>query len=735
MARGPGRPPTREEGDVFAVPLFESGHSGYGDGRLVSNPHRYNRVFGSLDLRQPGELRMGDSFTTLAYPATFSRPPVWVGQARNVSGGAEGRYQAIIFAIDTEIVEIVNGAIAQRVSGTALIAAGAQAISDCAIHDNGSGVPRLVVAFGDAAAIRHVNLLTNAVTVGTVTNDKLASVSGALYASAIPSGAGRFNGIRFCPYGADPATAANWSSITRVGWSSTDINQIISVRGVPCALKPEGVFTYNRSLDQWENMMPGWEQEPHPNNGRGAFSLGPNSVIPLGRGGAILFDGYSVRDFSPYGPLAAPVQDTTSQMLSCMGTYRNWIVGVTAVNHGFVGGAGSKETHDLGGFSSFNQKELAVGNTPVAESIRFWRTQDNEVTFTDGSANAGDGSLATTVTLDAQDTAANGDFFTIGYRYPIRAVIIEFDIGAAQVNTTARTLTVEYASSATAWSSMAFFDFTSLSGATLGQSGLIVFTGNPTDWTTRTYGTAGTDATAGYYYLRFSLSGALSATVRIANVRVIPWRPAIDTTDFANDGIDRSGVYPHLLMGRPGTEEGQAVWQDMGTPAVPDEIGAVTVGPVGGATGGLPYKLVLLGRRQAYLYHIQDTDTWPWLNANGTIESSIFEPAGGRVVSLREVRILGRDFDGVAVGGVDFYYRYDAIERWSKLTLGARPPFVAPIKETGKGTTFQWTLGITMTQTEPIRRPVITRIEADFQILPDAPNRVPQRAMTASPRG
>ena len=725
-------------GEIIAVPLFESGHAGFGDSRLVTNPNRYNRIYGSFDARSPGELRMGASFTTLAHSATFFRPPVWVGEARNTSGGAEGRYPAILFAIDSQVDEIVNGAAAARLSASALIAGTPpNPITDCTMHDNGSGVNRLIVAFGDAITIRHCNMFTNSVTGGTVSRDKVASISGALYGSSIPTGAGRFNGISFCPYGADPATAANWSSVTRVGWATTDINAIIGVRGLPCVLKPEGIFIFRRATNQWDNMTPAWEQEPHPNNGRGAVSLGPNIIVPLGRGGAVTFDGYTVKDISPYSIFSAPNQDTTSQLMVALGTYRNWIIGATAVSHGYAGGRGSKELHDLGGFSTYNQKEVHVGNS-ATEGIRVWRTQDDMATFTSGSTNAGDGSLATTVTMDAQSTAAAGDYLLIGFRYPFRAIIIEFDIGASQANTTISALSAQYASSATAWSSMALYDFTaaldttSAGSATLGQSGAVVFTGNPTDWTARTIDTDG----ANFYYIRLAVSVTLSATVRIANIRIIPWRPAIDTTDYANEGIDRAGVYPHLLMGRPGGEDGQSVWHDMGTPAVPDEIGCITVGPVGGATGGNPYKLIMIGRRQSYLYHIQDSDAWPWLDDTGGLyESAVIEPADGRVASLKEVRIFGRDFDGVAVNGCSFFYRYNTVDRWSRLTLGARPPFVTHVNDGTMGTSFQWAIALTMTQTEPIRRPVITGIEADFEVLDISPDKVPQRAIATPQRG
>ena len=156
--------------------------------------------------------------------------------------------------------------------------------------------------------------------------------------------------------------------------------------------------------------------------------------------------------------------------------------------------------------------------------------------------------------------------------------------------------------------------------------------------------------------------------------------------------------------------------------------------PVGGATGSEPRKLVLLGRHNIYVYHLTEQGMWPWLQSAGLFESSIFEPVGGALAKLREVRIFGRDFDGMT--SLTLYYRQDSGERWSKINFGERPPFVHKLPASEPvGTQFQWSLGHAMTQTEPIRRPVVTRIEADFEVVPGPPHIAAQRALTTPPRG
>ena len=712
----PPKPEKQPESSIRTVPLFESAHEGYGDERYAGSQYRYSRVFRGWDTRYAGELRVGDALTTIAHASTINRPPIWAAEWR----ATNARYPVLVYIADAIVFQLQFGV------STSRITLGQVATGAC-FHDNGSGIQRLVVAEGDNGNIQIFDIAGSADTItGTVQRDKVASISGALYGSAIPASAVRWNGVTFVPYGSSPALAANWSSVTRVGWATTDINNIAGVRGVPCVLKPEGIFLYNRNLDLWENMMPTWEADPNPDNGRACVSLGPNLVIGRGSGGCVIFDGYSIKEFSPFGPRAAPGFDTTSQVFSALGIYRDWIAGATSVSRGYVGGSGSKEEHGLAGFATYNSKLINIG-THATEGLRSWKTLDNESTFTDYSTNSGDQDLTTQATWDALSPTAPQDFVYIGARFPFRAMLVEFDVGGAQVNTTVATLSAWYWDGS-AWQTMALTDFTLLSGATLGQSGLIVFTGNPTDWAARAISTD----TGTSFYIRLQPSTALSATVRPANIRVIPWRPAIDTTNFASEGQDRSGVYPHACMGRPGAAGGG--WHDLGSVNAVDEIGAITVAPVGGATGSDPRKLVLLGRSNIYAYHLTEQSMWPWLQSAGLIEYSIFDPAGDKLVKLREVRLFGHDFDGLTT--LTMYYRNDTGERWSKIDFGARPPFVHKLSASEPfGTQFQWALAYTMTQTEPIRRPVVIRIEADFEVMDGPPSIAFQTALSTIPRG
>ena len=715
--------------ELLRVPLFGSAHAGFGDSRQVA-PNRYNRILYGFDPRFPGELRFGhlmDNQTITDVDNTSDGPPPWAAEWRNNADA----YPVLLFLNGINVREVQFGS--QGTRGTAL----AQRTTDACFHDNGSGIQRLIIAQGSAGNIVSQLLDDTRDTItGTIQRDKVASVSGAIYGSAIPASGTRFSGISFCPYGSAPTTAANWSSVTRVGWASTDINRIVSVRGVPCVLKPEGIFLYNRGKDQWENMMPGWESEPHPDNGRAAVSRGPDAVISRGRGGLVIFDGYSVRDISPYID-AVPDEDTTQQKISALAVWHDQILAVTSVCQTLRGGAGNKEAHGFGISGDYNAKLLQVGND-VTEGVRFWRTQDNETTFTDASAAAGDASPIVTITLDAQDTAANGDYFTIGYRYPWRAVALSFDATVSQRNTNTATLTAEYWNGS-AWASMAIIDLTrgrpATGTVTLGRSGLVVLTGNPTDWTARTYGTAGTDTAAGYYYIRFSVSTALSATVRISDVKFLPWRPSIDTTDHPLDGLDRSGCLPHVLLGTVG-EKG-AVWHDMGSTRVVDEIGFVTSADVGG-NGGVNARFpILTGLRRIIYWHYADVDTWPVIDPLGLAEFGFIRVAEGRPVRLKTIRVDGREFNGLT--SMSFYYRYDSNERWSKVLLGARPPFVSKIKgAAGAGASFQWAIGYVMADTADPRiqrRPVVTGVTGEFELVAEREGMLAQRTIASPPRG
>ena len=88
------------------VVIFESAHEGYGDAQRSSRLHSYNRVYGNLDARWPGEISAACAIQTAtveAVAATLCGGPVvfidewedtsdpliiWVRQA---ASGADGR--------------------------------------------------------------------------------------------------------------------------------------------------------------------------------------------------------------------------------------------------------------------------------------------------------------------------------------------------------------------------------------------------------------------------------------------------------------------------------------------------------------------------------------------------------------------------------------------------------------------------------------------------------------------
>jgi hypothetical protein len=732
--------PTENDPGVerIQVPLFESAHDGYGDAQIVTSPHRYNRITGSIDARRPGELRFGPDFEEISYGATFTRPPIWAAAARSKGATAAAlRHPVLLFIVDSTLYQIQYGVVTSRTS-LAQVATGA------CFHDQGTGTPRLMIAEGNNGNAELLNLV-NSDTADTITGalllDKVASIGGVAFGSALYAlGGFVWNSIRLLPTGSDPAVAANWETGVLVGDPMTDINNIIGVRGVPCVLKPEGIFLYNRSYKLWENMIPAWESDAHPNNGRAVVSFGPNIIVSMGFGGAVIFDGYNIRDFSPYGSIATPNADTTSQIISAMGSYGGNVIAATAVSNSFVGGSGSKEEHLPAAFSTYNQKEVHVGTGD--NGIRVWKTTDGESSFTGYSTEAGDGNFTTVVALGGLAAEVN-DFFYIGYRYPWRAAVIEFDVGnsTSPFNTNSGTLTGHYWDGS-AWTTLGVgatnhYDFTATASVgTLGRSGIIALrpqTAMPTDWTARTLST---DVNS-HYYIRFTpTSAALSTTVDIASIRLIPLRPSADLTNLALDEADRSGVFPHLLMGRDGGEERPNIWHDLGSTLAVDQIGAIATAPVGGATGSSPYKIVLLGKRAAFFYHINNTPTWPTLDTRGYFESASIDPAGGRVVQLTDVFVFGRDFD--AVSQLTFYYRYDQTQPWSMVNLGTRPPYHTVLHDAGKGTHFQWAVFTQISSAAngtAIRTPVITDIEGRFIVLDDDPISVSQRPIATPQRG
>lgn len=108
------------------------------------------------------------------------------------------------------------------------------------------------------------------------------------------------------------------------------------------------------------------------------------------------------------------------------------------------------------------------------------RTQDDGSTFTDATENASDRDTSTVLTLNSQDTEANGDLLYVGSDHPFGGIVV--DMGNANGNASA--MVVDYWNG-TAWTSIHVQDGTATGGppadTTLGQDGNLTWA-LPTDW-------------------------------------------------------------------------------------------------------------------------------------------------------------------------------------------------------------------------------------------------------------
>lgn len=690
----------------FHIPLFESGHEGYGDSILATKPHKYHRVLRGFDLRTPGKMKFGDFITRIAHGVTIQQAPVWAGEW--ISATSAGI--PVIYYLSGKKVMKLQGGVSSEVGTNAL----AQVATGAAFHGDDTGIAYLYIAEGFAGNMQKMNLATT-VSTGNVVRDKLASISGQLYGSGIPSGSSVFSAISFVPVGSDPNASASWSTLVVVGWATTDINDIKQVRGIPVVLKPEGIYIYNRQLDLWENKTPAWEAMPHPDNGRGAFSLGLALIIPMGRGGAVIFDGYVVRDFSPFNRDTSPNLDTTQQLFSVIGATPIGLLGVSSVARLEAGGQGSKHAHDISLGGNMNTKLTRRGGSDDlgadVEGNRFFKTIDVGSSFTDYTTEVNDGKWTTYADLSNLDTFANGDWFLVGHPRPFQGV--QFYSITTQVNSATLTAEIWTGSS---WDAIAITDFTNEAGTPLTGAGMVLMTADPVEagWATTTV----TGDDQALYLVRFLVSAALDAEVQIAATSLLPWRPAIDTTNFPEDALDRAGCYPHILAGELDAQGGGR-WHDLGAVMTAitsvDEVSVLLTAEAGGTYGNSTNKTVAIGKQAIFLLEGGMNDTWPFISPKGLAEFPFILPARGYPVKLKKVHMVGEHFDKVT--NVWFYWRYGTEDRWSRKSLGKRPTADITINETGAGTEFQWAIGYSMSEDTAARRPAILGIDATFEIV------------------
>lgn len=714
QSAGGGNPGSPSKATIVTAKLFKSLHAGYGDSFDVRNTKRmeeytsdenttlrYNRVHGSMDARWPGEFRMGQQLQKLASSVAHDLTPVFAIPWTD----SVGVFPAIIYLVGKKIMMIRFGVVSE-VGSDAL---GSSNVTGGMFDDDGSGVPYLYAAFGAPSSSAKIRRMTRAQVVTTsadVYGALLLSLNGKAYRTIQPTSGTSACQVSVCPYGLDRFSVANWGTATTVGFAGTDINALVAVRNAVVAVKPEGVFAYNQALDQWINYTPAWRSFFHLDNGKGAYFLGDSLVIPMGDGGAVVFDGNNVKPFDPGGLVATPNAHTTVAKFTATGAMRHWIIGATA--------------------GPAKSKLLSLGST-----LKFLQTVD-DAAFTDDSANVRDLNLSTGSTLPANAALK----IYIGWDRPFTAV--RFDTGLA--NAVARTMTVKVGTAPATYTTVGakntgFRDFTELAGAPLGQSANIVLMVDPVQlgWVQTTVN----GITA--YWMQLTFSGAMTASVSWVNCLLTPWSPSVDVTNFPLDGLDKSGNFPHLLYGR---QDQQAIWHDMVSLPEPDEIGAVLFGDVGGTNLNHSRNLVAIGRFGVWTLSVPADDRpgleqSPFLNANGLIEGAMIIPQEGHIVRLKTVRVDGHELDPTKFTGF-FYYTWDYGVKWSRLGSGLKrlPEQLDNPRTSDRGYRFRWAFGFKQSAAGAcLTIPTVDAIEADFEILPGTNFRdTGERALATLPR-
>jgi hypothetical protein len=172
------------------------------------------------------------------------------------------------------------------------------------------------------------------------------------------------------------------------------------------------------------------------------------------------------------------------------------------------------------GSFAFNIRDLTAGVNLFSSNQTFARrpnvtgfkfTTDNGSSYTDGLTNVTDAG-AGVATISSLDTVANGDWIVVGFDEIVSGFFIDM---TANVNSNAETLAAHYWNGS-AWTAVASLsDGTETGGTTtFGQDGEITFD-TPADWAQNTIDSSTK------YWLRLSVTGALSASVEITEADAV----------------------------------------------------------------------------------------------------------------------------------------------------------------------------------------------------------------------
>lgn len=182
-----------------------------------------------------------------------------------------------------------------------------------------------------------------------------------------------------------------------------------------------------------------------------------------------------------------------------------------------------------------NYSTAVVAKVALVPYLLVLKTQDDSASFTDYSSAAQDNDTATSVSLDSQDTAAEGDFLYVGSHLPFRGV----DIDVEQANGNANVVTVKYWNGS-AWGDISDTDGTISSSKSMAQDGQVTWS-IPADWAADSLVDIGDTSastihvrTQDIYWTRWEFDAALDSNVELDHMLA----------------MSRSTAYAELIAGQ-----------------------------------------------------------------------------------------------------------------------------------------------------------------------------------------
>ncbi len=335
------------------------------------------------------------------------------------------------------------------------------------------------------------------------------------------------------------------------------------------------------------------------------------------------------------------------------------------------------------------------------------KTTNDGAAYTTYTTQVTDRDIATVADISALDTVANGDWLLIGGAAQFYAFLCQME----SVNINAVSTILQYWNGST-WTSLGttigqpIVDHTKLSAVTFGQSGSLGVNTLPADWAMTTID--GVNA----YWMRVSLSGALSATVTISEIRL--FAPALATTPLS-----------YVFRGRPreigDVRNKSIIWDSIYALPVTISMPPPTAMMV---SGYWPNRrgcaLLLANQNHAVNISLPYTPLEYVMDSQAGNSYSARHDMGAPNIlkQFLDITIKGRTID--ADHTVDLYYRVNESTTWVSLAsnIATSPSRNALTNITGYS--IQWRLGFDAVAND--KPTEVNEVECRLRLLPTTKN-------------